>query len=108
MGRPLLSYVNWNFFGLASDVKFKKFEIHLIWRLFFVLFLQAWVLLATYLDVYALPVVVLTFAFNLVSLVLVQKTVKVDPLLSAALSLVFPVTFMKSIYQAEQVKTIFN
>ncbi len=70
------------------------------------LFLQAWVLLATYLDVYALPVVVLTFAFNLVSLVLVQKTVKVDPVLSAVLSLVFPVTFMKSIYQAEQVKKL--
>ncbi len=38
---------------------------------------QAWVLLATYLDVYALPVLMLNFIFGLVTLICVQEQVKV-------------------------------
>ncbi len=62
-------------------------------------------ILATYLDVYVLPVLLINFVFGLVTLICVQEQVKVDPLLSAVYSLVFPITFMKSVYEATVIES---
>ena len=80
---------------------FKRTSTWLLFLLSSVLFrLEAWTLLATYLAEFVVIIVIVTFAINLITLIFTQGIIKLDPLITATYSLIFPITFMKSVYEA--------
>lgn len=84
---------------------FKRASTWLLFLLSSVLFrLSVWVILSTYLAEFVCLVLGLTFVINLVTLIFTQSIIKLDPLLSAIYSLVFPITFMKSVFEAGMIE----